>query len=160
MFVRLAIAQDEDLFVQLCLANAAETMPEEPVDETVIRARFVQYLETSAPTIFVVEQDRRVIGVLGADTGDYDHRSGFFVVQKLLYVLPEKRGTRAAVLLTRHLIAWAEQIGAIEVVGGNDNGFQSERTASFLEHFGFRRVGFMMAKRLDGQPLHGHENQQ
>lgn len=159
MFVRLAIARDEDRVVAMCLANARETMPGESTDESVIRARFRQYLETSFPTIFVVEQNRDLIGLLAADTGDYDHRSGFFVIQKLLYVSPEKRGTRAAVLLTRHLVEWAEKIGAVEVVGGNDNGFKSERTAAFLEHFGFKRVGFMMSKRLDG-PHHGRQSQQ
>lgn len=159
MFVRLAIAQDEDQVVEMAVADARETMPGEPVDESIIRSRFRQYLETSFPTIFVVEHDRGLVGLVVADTGDYDHRSGFFVIQKLLYVLPEKRGTRAAVLLTRHLVEWAERIGAAEVVGGNDNGFKSERTAAFLEHFGFRRVGFMMSKRLDGS-RHGHESQQ
>jgi GNAT superfamily N-acetyltransferase len=63
-----------------------------------------------------------------------------------LFVKPEKRGTRAATLLTRQLIEWAEIIGAQEIVGGNDNEFNSERTARFLEHFGFRRVGIAMRR--------------
>jgi GNAT superfamily N-acetyltransferase len=158
MFVRLAIAGDEDAVVQMIADEVRETMPEDPVDESVIRARFRQYLETSFPTIFVLEQNRRLIGVAAADTGDFDHRAGFFVIFKLLYVLPEKRGTRAAVLLTNHLVQWADQIGAGEILGGNDNGFRPEQMATFLEHFGFQRVGFTM-KRSYGRQINAKGQQ-
>jgi len=48
----------------------------------------------------------------------------------------------------KQLIAWSEQLGAREIVGGNDNEFNSERTARFLEHFGFERVGYSMRRAM------------
>lgn len=158
MFVRLATARDEDRVVEMVAANVRETMPGEPFDEHVVRERFRQYLAESFPTCFVLDDRGALVGMVQATTGDYDHRAGFYVLQQVIYVSPEKRGTRAAVLLTKHLIDWAERLGAIEIVGGNDNGFHSEQTASFLERFGFRRVGFMMSKRLDGSH-HGREGE-
>ncbi|SEG64999.1 GNAT family N-acetyltransferase [Bosea lathyri] len=157
MFVRLALREDEDAVIEMATANARETMPGEPIDADVMHERFQEYLDTSFPTAFVVQDNGRLVGLLVADTGSYDHRTGFFVLQKVLYVSPDKRGTRAAVLLANELISYATRMGAVEIVGGNDNDFQSERTARFMERFGFRRVGFMMSKRLDGQ--HGPESQ-
>lgn len=103
-------------------------------------------MEHAAPTIFVVEKDRAVIGFLLADMYSYRASKGIFVTQEVLFVRPEHRGTRAAVALMKHLIAWSKMLGAKEIIGGNDNDFQSERTARFLEHFGFERVGFAMRR--------------
>lgn len=149
MFVRLALDHEEDEFVRLAVADLTETMPGEPFDEDVLRQTFRRYLETSSPTIFFAEHDRRVIGMVMSHAVPFDHRAGFYVTQRVLYVLPENRGTRAAVILMRHLVQWAEQTGAAEIAGGNDNSFNSDRTAAFLAHFGFEKVGYAMVKRLE-----------
>lgn len=156
MFVRLALRGEEDAFVEMGKANVAETLPGQPCEESRLRKTFQDYLKTAQPTIFVVDDYRTPVGLLLADIGEYEYRAGLFAIQRVLYVKPEKRGTRAAVLLTKELIRWANSIGAVEIIGGNDNGFQSERTAAFLEHFGFEKVGFTMSKRLTGQS-HGRE---
>ena len=148
MFVRLALESDIDAFLAMAVANVRETLPGEPVDEDVLRETFWSYIRTASPTIFVVDDRRAIVGMLMADIARYDYRDGFYAYQRVLYVSPEKRGTRAAVLLVKTLMDWAARLGAVEVLGGNDNSFRSERTASFLEHFGFRKVGYALAKRL------------
>lgn len=148
MFVRLALESDEDDFVAMGAANVAETLPGAPFDEPTLRRVFQDYLAEASPTIFLCEQDRQAIGLAVVDMGGYLYRTGFFVAQRVLYVRPEKRGTRASVLLVKHYTEWAKRLGAVEILGGNDNDFKSERTKSFLEHFGFRQVGYTMSKRL------------
>ena len=150
MLVRLALERDEDRVVEFARCNVEETVPEdvEAFEEYVVRDTYRQYLETANPTIFVVEKNREVVGMLMAYVGTFDYKSGHWASQKVLYVTPENRGTRAAVLLMKEFIAWAKQLGIVELVGGNDNGFNSERTAAFLEHFGFKRVGYSMLMRL------------
>jgi L-amino acid N-acyltransferase YncA len=148
MFPRLALAHEEDVFVEMGKANVAETLAGEPCDEARLREVFQEYLATARPTVWFVEAERRPIGMLMADVGQFDYRAGLFVVQKVIYVSPEKRGTRAAVLLVKELIRWSRHIGASEIIGGNDNGFNSDRTAAFLGHFGFRKVGFTMSLSL------------
>jgi hypothetical protein len=69
-------------------------------------------------------------------------------VQQVLFVRSDMRGTRAAALLMQNLVAWSERLGANEIEGGNNNGFQSERTAKFLGLFGFERVGIAMRRVL------------
>jgi L-amino acid N-acyltransferase YncA len=98
--------------------------------------------------MFVAEKDGIVIGLLVATLNEYRHAEGLYTTQEVIYVDEAHRGGRAATLLMKQLIAWSEEIGAIEITGGNDNGFQSERTAAFLEHFGFERVGFFMRREV------------
>ena len=147
MLVRLAEIRDVEHIVRMAEENSVTSKVK--FDPMRVRETFSRYLRTAHPTFFVCEDARhRVVGFLEATINDYDYRSGIFVCQKVLYVSPENRGTRAAVHLTKHLISWAKSLNAVEIVGGNDNGYQSERTARFLEHFGFRRVGFAMSMAL------------
>lgn len=144
MFVRLALESDFDDIVDMARINITDTRPQLDFDEAICRATLQGYIDRASPTVFVCEDRRKVVGFLLADFYAYRAASGLFTTQEVLFVRPEHRGTRAAVLMMKHLIAWSERLGAKEIIGGNDNEFNSERTAKFLEHFGFERVGFAM----------------
>lgn len=146
MFVRLALEEDIDAVVEMARMNIEETRPEIEFDEFTCRETFYGYLDKASPTIFVAERNREPIGFLLADMYSYRASAGLFTTQEVLYVKPVHRGTRAAVLLMKHFIAWSQKLGAKEIIGGNDNSFQSDRTARFLEHFGFERVGHAMRR--------------
>lgn len=149
MFVRLAMIEDAERIVEMARANRDETMPpDEPFDPDLVRETFARYLATANPTFFVVERQRRVVGFLQAVIGTYDYRTGFYTTQRVIYVEPANRGTRAAVLLMKELLAWSKRLGAAEILGGVDNGFRADRTRDFLAHFGFEVVGYAMRKRL------------
>lgn len=145
--VRLAMPFDEDEIIEMARVNA-ETMPTLVFNEGRARRAFRQYLETALPTFWVAHDGPEVFGFLCASF--YEHRAfdGLFTVQEVLFVKPEKRGTRAATLLMRELISWSKNLGANEIVGGNDNAFNSDRTAKFLSHFGFEKVGHAMRMTL------------
>lgn len=151
MFVRLAMPEDVDVVVEMARENIEETRPDMQFNEVKCRATYQRYLDTASPTIWVVEDRRLVIAFLLADMYEYEAADGFFTVQRVLFVRHAHRGTRAAILLMKTLIAWSQRLGAKEIIGGNDNDFNSERTAKFLEHFGFERVGFAMRMLLDGR---------
>lgn len=146
MFVRLGLDSDEDAFIDLARACAAEGVPHLAFNEEKMRATYRRYLMTAHPTYFVVEQDRKLIGFLKATISEYDFSDGIFTTQDVLYVHPAKRGTRAAALLLSQFCQWSDRLGAVENTGGNDNDLTSERTASFLERFGFKRVGFFVKR--------------
>lgn len=148
MFVRLALASDIDAVVDMGRANIEETRPTLVFNELKCRETFYSYLSTASPTIWVVEDKREVIAFMLAELYDYRAADGLFTTQEVLFVKPAKRGTRASVLLMKNLITWSERLGAKEIIGGNDNEFNSERTAKFLEHFGFERVGFAMRRAM------------
>lgn len=148
MFVRLALESDQEAIVQMAKGNVDETL-HEAFDADCVRRTFRAYLDSAETTFFTAIDEGRVIGFLQAASFVYDYRYGRGAVQRVLYVVPEKRGSRAATLLMRELIEWAKIIGADRIEGGNDNSFRSDKTASFLARFGFEQVGYAMRLKLD-----------
>ncbi|CAK7259096.1 GNAT family N-acetyltransferase [Shinella sp. WSC3-e] len=144
----MALEEDIDEVVEMARMNIEETRPENGFDEVVCRETYYGYLDRASPTIFVAEKDRALVGFLLAEMNSYRASAGLFTTQEVLFVKPAHRGTRAAAMLMKHLIAWSRGLGAKEIIGGNDNSFNSDRTARFLEHFGFERVGNAMRRGL------------
>ena len=147
MKVRLALEHEEDEFVEMA-AVALSTKPHLTFDEGRARETFRGYINTASPTIWLAEDKGQVIGMLVADF--YLHRvaHGLFTTQEVLFVKPERRGGRAAATMMKTLIEWSRELGANEIVGGNDNGRNSEQMARFLGKFGFEQVGCSMRKAL------------
>lgn len=151
MYVRLGLKSDEDEIIELGRLSHALSTPHLEFSEEISRATYQSYLDTADTTFFVAEHKGHVIAFLMATLSTYRHAHGLFVTQEIIFVKPEYRGSRAAVLLMKELVRWSKMLGAKEITGGNDNGFQSDRTARFLEHFGFKQVGnFMRRDLLDG----------
>lgn len=148
MYVRLALEEDFPAIVEMARLNIEETRSDLAFDEHLAWETCYSYLDSAEPTIFVCEDKGQVIGLTLSSINAYRAAAGLFTTQEVLFVRPEKRGTRAAVLLMKNLIDWSKQLGAKEIIGGNDNEFNSDRTAAFLEHFGFRRVGYAMKRVL------------
>lgn len=148
MFVRLANANDFDAIVELARQNCALSTPYLTFSEEKVRETCQRYLETADPTMFVVEVKDEVVGLLVATINGYRHAEGIYCTQEVIFVREDYRGTRAAALLMKELVAWSEMLGALEITGGNDNKFNSERTAKFLAHFGFEQVGFFMRRMM------------
>jgi GNAT superfamily N-acetyltransferase len=149
--VRLACEQDREVLVGLCCDAVRESVREIEPDPAIVNETFDAYLRTAEPTFFVVEQlvaGRRVLqGFLMASIGGYAFASGIFTTQQVMYVRPEKRGSRAATLLIEHLIAWSKRLGALEITGGNNNGLYTEQTVKLLRKHGFEQVGVFMRRR-------------
>lgn len=148
MFVRLADKSDVKAIVEMARQDVLDTCPQMVFSEKICTETVVRGIETAQPTFWVVEHEREAIAFMSAEMYEYDAAEGFFTIQKVLFVKPEHRGSRAALLLMKNLVAWSQRLGANEIVGGNDNAFNSERTAKFLEHFGFEKVGFAMRRVL------------
>lgn len=148
MFVRLALEEDTDAIVELARMNCEISTPHLTFSAEKVRETVHNYLAYANPTMFVVEHNREVIGLLVATINEYRHATGLYTTQEVIFVAPAYHGSRAAILLVRELIRWSERLGAIEITGGNDNSYKSERTAKFLEHFGFEQVGFFMRRAM------------
>lgn len=148
MHVRLALEQDFPAIVEMARINTEQTRPTLTFSKEKCWRTLYSYLTTASPTVFVVDGEDGVVAFLVADMYEYRAAEGIFTSQEVLFVRPDRRGTRAAALLMKQLVAWSQMLGAKEIVGGVDNEFQSERTAKFLEHFGFKRVGFAMRRAL------------
>jgi GNAT superfamily N-acetyltransferase len=148
MRVRLGLEQDIDDIIALARENCVISTPYLTFSEEKVRETYRGYLDHAYTTFFVAEDKGRVVGLLVATMNEYRHADGLFCTQEVLFVTSAYQGSRAAIMLTKELIAWGKLLGAIELTGGNDNKFKSERTAKFLEHFGFEQVGFFMRRMM------------
>lgn len=147
MFARQVMPYDEEEMFEIVKTQVAETLPHLDVKEYVFRETFHQSAYHADPTIFVVEEDRHVIGYLMALVNGYAFTDGVFTVQEVLYVRPDRRGTRAAALLVKMFVEWSERLGAREIIFGIANGFQPDRTAKFFElTAGAKRVGYYLKR--------------
>lgn len=146
--VRLAEPQDYDAVRDMAEMNWRESCPEREWSEDRMRATF----QDENAVIFLVEHAGEPVGFVLTSVFEYRAFVGLFTVQEVLYVKPDKRGTRAAALLMKKLIEWSRNVvGAQEILGGNDNDVHSEQTARFLSRFGFRPSGYAMRLELHGR---------
>ena len=108
MYVRLALETDFAEIVRLAEMNMAETRSDLEFDEHKTWETCYAYLDSAEPTIFVCEDKGEVIGITLSSINEYRAAAGLFTTQEVLFVRPDKRGTRAAVLLMKNLIAWSQ----------------------------------------------------
>lgn len=148
--VRLALESEEDLFVELSRMAVEESASRIGFDEEAVRTTFHKYLDAADPTVFFCDTPTGVSGFLLATINAYRFSPSIFTTQEVLFVRPDKRGTRAAALLVAELVRWSDMLGAKEITGGNDNGLFSDQTARLLERFGFERVGIFMRRSAPG----------
>lgn len=146
MFCRLVMPSDQAAILALAEMQVQETLPHLDFDHEVTRRTFWEAIDRADPTILVVEDKREVIGYLMALMRPYAMTRGVFASQEVIYVRPCNRGSRAAALLIKGFLAWAERIEAREVYMGIANGFHPDRTARLFGHFGFELVGHHLRK--------------
>lgn len=148
MHVRLALESDLDQLIDMAREAVEENRPWLAFDEDTTRQTFWSYISTADPTIFVVDSGGALSGMTLATIQGYRMASGLFTVQEVLFVRPGSRGSRAAALLTKEIVAWSQMLGAKEIVSGNDSATKSDHIARFLTRFGFENVGYAMRRVL------------
>jgi GNAT superfamily N-acetyltransferase len=151
MKVRLAEARDRDAIFGLGRRYGAELKGSGfRFEEARAGEVFKEYLETAHPTIFVVEDKSGVVGFLVATIQPFLFMAGLWTHTDVIFVTPEKRGTRAAAELLAEFDRWSTDIGAVMSLGGNSNSIHTKRTASLYGKFGYQPVGVAMAKFRSG----------
>lgn len=147
IFARLAMPEDKDAVLSLAQMQVEETLPHLDFRRELAEETFDQSIAHAYPTIFVVEDNREVVGFLMGMLEGYAFTTGVFVLQEVIYVRPDKRGTRAAVHLIKEFARWGEIVGAREIIFGIANGFQPQRTAKLFEKLtGAKIVGYCLKK--------------
>ena len=152
MRVRLVTEADTPAILALGRQMVAEVASHHVFDDEVARETIRASLTTATPTCFVVEQAGAVIGFLYGFIHGYSFTAGISVVQEVLYVRPDKRGTRAAALLILAFKRWGEGLDAKEIVFGISSGINVDRAARLFERFGAQRTGYWLriARGPDG----------
>jgi GNAT superfamily N-acetyltransferase len=146
MLTRLIAETDFDGLVALARRGVADHLPQHKFNEQKLRGVLAASLATADPTVFVVETSVGLVGFAAVSLADYPYTTGFFATVDVVYVRPDKRGTRAAALLVRSVVDWADHMGAKETFAGPATGFQVEQTSRLLQRFGFNPVGCVLRR--------------
>lgn len=143
MPVRLLMPGDFNEMLSLTRMQVEETLPHLDFRPDLVEQTMVQSVTSGDPLALVYEgPGGDITGFLVARIYEYTFSSGHFVSQEVIYVRPDKRGTRAAVELLREYIRWGRETGAREILFGVSNGHNPERTARLFEKLGAECVGF------------------
>ena len=142
MRVRLALEGDTDALLSLAEMQVAETLEHLPFDREMAAETLRRILRGDGEILWVAENGREIVGFLWATLNGYSFCTGVFVSQEVVYVCPDKRGTRAAVQLLREYISWGRIVGATEILFGISNGKHPERAARLFAHLGAEQVGY------------------
>lgn len=140
----LEVAQMASDFV-----NEIELQESISIDDTLrscIRIR--NDVERKYVNLFIAYEGDTAIGFLVGVTSPCFHRPGIVAEQKLWYVKPSRRSSRAAVLLMKAYERWARINGATQIFTGTANLQLAERTSKLLERLGYARVGYVHVKEI------------
>ena len=103
-------------------------------------------IERDDINVFIAYEDDEPIGFFVGIIGTYFHRAGRYAEQRLLFVIPNRRGTIVAKLLIQAYETWATEHGATQIFTGITNQRYSERFSKFLTHLGYKHVGALFVK--------------
>lgn len=112
--IRLAIDADRPVVEELARSFCAAAEPPIAFSNAAFDGAWSGYIANATPSVFVAEVDRKVVAAAAA-TIDYDPASGSIVTTlRGMQGLP---GTDPEVFerLTKHLIAWTDMLGAVEL---------------------------------------------
>lgn len=91
---------------------------------------------------FVFEKGGNIVGWLnGAIAAPYEFNPMRVAVQRILYVVPECRGSTAAARLMKAFEEWADARGISRRLAGLGNGLPSAKVDRFYRGFGFEPIG-------------------
>lgn len=113
------------------------------------REVMTQHLEIVGDAYFMALAERpEVVGLITAQYGRFIYNSEVFVMHDIFYVIPEARGSSAALRLVKAFENWASEVGARLVFVGVHTGMKIEVTGRFYEKLGYRHMGGNYMKEL------------
>lgn len=152
--VRRAAQQDAVGLFKLCVGMHEETVyrvlsfnPEKCL------AQIFQWIDSALVVVAIhtrEDSSEDVIGMLVAIRAAMWFSDEELAGEKLLYVRPDARGSRAAVLLGREYIAWGKQLPAsVKMLAAGITTGDFPGAGRLYEHLGLKNVGGNYAVDLD-----------
>lgn len=144
MRTRLLVLGDLAQARALARVAAEESEPALGFDPDIVDRTLVASTTEAHPTCFVLEDRGRLVGFVLCAIEGFWFASGVSTCLHVIYVVPDKRGTRAAAYLLRAFLEWSDEVGARRKYLGINNDLHPDRTAKLFARAGARRVGYAM----------------
>lgn len=96
----------------------------------------------------VAEDNGRIVGMLGAAVRERFFDGSKYSTDFAVYVVPELRGSSAAIRLIKAYEKWADSKGVLpeDIMLGVSTGVEMERTVRVYERLGYMLVSYGMAR--------------
>lgn len=134
-----------DEFFELCQSMVAEAeFKDAEPDKEII---WDMYSDSNG-VVFLAEKDGKFIGFIAGVVQRYFFSKRQRACDMGFYVLPEHRGSRAAIRLIKTFEYWAQEMGVEEIAIGQTTAVDIEKTLRFYAHLGYKVVGFNTVKHL------------
>lgn len=150
--VTCAVPDDEQLLAAVRLG--ADMWSDSPVyshmEQSVAKMiEFAYHARASEQDFFMVALRRgEVIGFLIGSLAAHGFHSDMFAYDRLVYVMPDRRGGIAARILVNAFERWANDNGAARVLLGITTGTHTQATERFYNKLGYSTVGVLTMKEL------------
>lgn len=151
MFVHALTQADVPATIELCRSMHAESAYAfVAFDNQKVAGTINRYLSDNSLYFawLASRGDGKKVGILAGYLGAYMFSTAKLAIDQIFFVLPEYRGSRAALLLQREFRAWAIGQGACELSIGVSTGVDVERTGRFLKRLGMTEMGANFKERL------------
>ena len=110
--------------------------------------KILQLYKNQNVTVILAIDNDKIVGFIAAMLHEYFFSNRKRVSDLGFYVLPEHRGSRAAIKLVKSLETWAKQTGADDLHLGQTTAVEIDKTRQFYERLGYKTVGFNTIKHL------------
>lgn len=99
--------------------------------------------------LFLAESDGKLVGIMGGYIAEHFFSDDLLAYDQIIYVAPEFRHTRAALLLMDSFMKWAESKSVRTVLVSTSSGSEhAEKAGRFLRHYGLKKIGEVF-RRID-----------
>lgn len=121
------------------MVHAGSRLKQPPLNTEAVAEYCLRLIEHDSGFIYVADDGQKIAGFILAHTDHPWFGDDLTVIEDLLFVIPEYRGSRCAVQLVGGLLAWAKSIHARRVITGVSTG--SEAAQRLYHAFGFEAAG-------------------
>ena len=146
--VRKATPEDAMGVFKLCAAMHAETdfkhcqfSPER------VFGTISQWIAAETNAVFIAVKDGAPVGMLVGQLTQQWYSEDLFAIEKIFFVAPEHRGSRAAYMLVREFFQWGCDSHAKHITAGIASG-SGEAGARLYQKFGMKCLGSNFAIHL------------
>ena len=112
-----------------------------PFDDDMVRRFYEHRIGRPDRCVLQAELSGRIVGGLTGQVAAHFHCPALGASLLGVYVLPEHRGSLAAVKLLHGFRRWAGEHGAVRIYAGVTSGIDIARTDRLLKRLGFRMTG-------------------
>ncbi|WP_262696462.1 GNAT family N-acetyltransferase [Kordiimonas aquimaris] len=147
--IRQATLNDiDDLMVQAELFHAESSYKNIPINQDKLRGFYKAQVILETSLILVAYQGKQLVGHFVAHIYDFYFSEERSAADLILYVTPEKRGSRAALTFIRQYHEWCTVNGVVDASLSISTDINPGKTSRFYSKLGFPLAGHLHKKKI------------